>query len=87
MDILNYLDARSDKEREEAKNITSETFTNCNELEWTVIPKSKDHKLDALYKLVELLIIDRYSSPGSGHIFNESVAQLLKDLRSEQNDR
>ena len=51
------------------------------------ILKGTMSEIETIKLLLEKLIIDRYSSPGSGHIFNESVAQLLKDLRSEQNDR
>jgi hypothetical protein len=41
-------------------------------------------KIDALCQLVERLVKDRYSSPGSGHIFNDEINILLKEI---QNDR
>ena len=41
-------------------------------------------KEQALTKLVSILVNDHYASPGSGHIFSEEIANLLKEI---QNDR
>ena len=45
--------------------------------------KFADKKVDALIKLVDKLVTDKYTMPGSNYISNTEISDLLKELRGD----